>query len=64
MSRRKGQRERKANSLLSRELDMGSIPGPQDHDLSQRQMLNQLSHPGALRFIRFYTKSRVKETKN
>ena len=23
-----------------------SIPGPWDHDLSQRQMLNQLSHPG------------------
>ena len=22
-----------------------SIPGPQDYDLSQRQMLNQLSHP-------------------
>ena len=25
----------------------GSIPGPRDHDLSQRQTLNQLSHPGA-----------------
>ena len=25
----------------------GSIPGPQDHDLSQRQMLNRLSHLGA-----------------
>ena len=24
----------------------GSIPGPQDHDLSRRQMLNQLHHPG------------------
>jgi len=23
-----------------------SIPGPRDHDLSGRQMLNQLSHPG------------------
>ena len=23
---------------------LGSIPGPWDHDLSQRQMLNQLSH--------------------
>ena len=22
-----------------------SIPGPQDHDLSRRQMLNHLSHP-------------------
>ena len=26
----------------------GSIPGPWDHDLSQRQMLRQLSHPGTL----------------
>ena len=26
-----------------------SIPGPWDHDLSQRQMLNQLSHPGTPR---------------
>ena len=26
----------------------GSIPGPWDHDLSQRQMHNRLSHPGAL----------------
>ena len=25
----------------------GSVPGCWDHDLSQRQMLNQLSHPGA-----------------
>ena len=25
-----------------------SIPGPWDHDLSQRQTLNRLSHPGAL----------------
>ena len=24
-----------------------SISGPQDHNLSRRQMLNQLSHPGA-----------------
>ena len=23
------------------------IPGPWDHDLSRRQLLNQLSHPGA-----------------
>ena len=28
-------------------LTQGSIPGCQDHDLSQRQTLNQLSHPGA-----------------
>ena len=26
----------------------GSIPGPQDHDLSGRQTLNRLSHPDAL----------------
>ena len=25
----------------------GFIPGPQDHDLSRRQLLNQLSHPSA-----------------
>jgi len=25
-----------------------SIPGHWDHDLSRRQMLNHLSHPGAL----------------
>ena len=25
----------------------GSIPGPWDHDLSRRQKLNPLSHPGA-----------------
>ena len=25
----------------------GSIPGPWDHDLSRRQTLNRLSHPGA-----------------
>ena len=39
-----GQRERgrEAASLMQ-----GSILGPQDHDLSQRQTLNQLSHPGA-----------------
>ena len=28
----------------------GSIPGPWDHDLSRRQMLNRLSHPGIPRF--------------
>ena len=25
----------------------GPFPGPWDHDLSQRQVLNHLSHPGA-----------------
>ena len=28
-------------------LTPGSTPGLRDHDLSQRQMLNQLSHPVA-----------------
>ena len=31
----------------------GLIPGPQDHDLSQRQTLNQLSHAGTPLFIYF-----------
>ena len=26
----------------------GSIPGPQDHDLSLKQMIKQLSKPGIL----------------
>ena len=39
--------EGEADSPLSRELMRGLIPGPWDHDLSQRQMLNHLSHPGA-----------------
>lgn len=39
--------EGETESSLSREphTTLGSIPGPQNHDLSQRQMLNQLSHP-------------------
>ena len=37
------EREREAGSLLMRDL----IPGPWDHDLSWRQQLNPLSHPGA-----------------
>ena len=37
----------------SRELNARLIPGLQDHDLRQRQMLNQLSHPGALKVIYF-----------
>jgi len=35
-----------AGSLLSKDAGSGSIPGPRDHDLRRRQMLNQLSHPG------------------
>ena len=36
-----GKAEGEADSQLC-----GSIPGLWDHDLSQRQTLNQLSHPG------------------
>ena len=44
----------------------GSIPGPWDRDLSQRQMLNQLSHPGAptllpsFNFVSVYYLSRLR----
>ena len=38
--------EGEADSPLSREINWGSIPGPQDHDLGPRQTLNRLSHPG------------------
>ena len=41
------EREGEADSLMSREPNAGSIPRPQDPDLSQRQMLNRVSHPGA-----------------
>ena len=46
MSREGAEGEREADSLLNEEPDVGPIAGPQDHDLSGRQMLNQLSHPG------------------
>ena len=38
--------EGEAGSLRVGSLLRGLIPGPWDHDLSQRQMLSQLSHPG------------------
>ena len=38
--------EGKADSLLSRKPDVGLDPGPRDHDLSRKQLPNQLSHPG------------------
>ena len=41
------EREREAHPWLSKEPEVGSISGPQDHGLSQRQTLNQRSHPGA-----------------
>ena len=42
---------REAGSPLSREPDAGLNPGPRDHDLSQRQTFNQLSHPHTPLFI-------------
>ena len=44
-----GQRHREAGSRQSRDLMRGLIPGPRDHELSQRQTLTQLSHPGTPR---------------
>ena len=38
--------EGKAGSQLSRVPDLGLDPRPWDPDLSQRQMLNEMSHPG------------------
>ena len=43
----RGEGEEEADSPLSRKPDGDSISGPQDHDLSPRQTLNRLSHPGA-----------------
>ena len=43
---REGERE-KQTPCWARSPTGGSILGPQDHDLSQRQMLNQQSHAGA-----------------
>ena len=39
--------EGEADSLLSREPNAGLDPRTQDHDLNQRQTLNQLSHADA-----------------
>ena len=36
-----------AGSLLNQKLDMGLNPRTWDHDLSRRQVFNQLSHLGA-----------------
>ena len=42
------QRQREKQAPWSAESPMqDSIPGPRDHDLSQRQALNPLSHLGA-----------------
>ena len=48
-----GAAEEEAGYPLSRKPDAGPIPGPQDHDLTQRQTLNQLSHPGAPQWFKY-----------
>ena len=49
MSRDEGQRASKKQTPCWAERSMwDSIPGPSDHDLSRRQKLNWLSHPGTL----------------
>ena len=46
--------EGEADSLMSRDPDMGLDPGPWDRDLSCRQTCSQLSHPGAPKFPFFF----------
>ena len=46
---RQSEREKQTPSL-SREPNKGLLPGPGDHDMSGRKMLNHLSHPGAILF--------------
>ena len=60
-----GEREGEADSPLSREPNVGLNPKTQDHDLSRRQTLNRLSHPGAqgsemFRYIFSKDHSRIK----
>ena len=51
-SERQREEGRKKQTLLwAGSLMWGLIPGPWDHDLSWRQMLNQLSHPGIHVFL-------------
>jgi len=48
------QRERKKQTPRRVRSPMwDSIPGPRDHDLSRRQTLNHLSHPGAPNMMSF-----------
>ena len=58
-SRGKRQREReKQTPLRAGSLTWGSILGPWDHDLSRRQMLNRLSHPGTLLYANYISISK------
>ena len=45
IERGEGQREKQTPHRAGSPM-WDPIPGLQDHDLSQRQLLNQLSHPG------------------
>ena len=47
MSRGKGETERGISRLSVGSLMQSLIPGPWDHDLNLRPMLNYLSHSGA-----------------
>ena len=46
--------EGEAGCPRSRKPDWGPIPGPRDHDLSQRQMLNHPGTPSLKSFTRKY----------
>ena len=48
MSRGRGREKENQAPCSAGSLMQDSIPGPWDHDLSWRQILNRLSHPGAL----------------
>ena len=48
-----GEIEGEADSPLSWELDVGLILGLEDHNLSPRQVLHHLSHPGASCMVHF-----------
>ena len=47
MSRGGAEGNRERDSPVAESPTWDSIPGPQDHNLSQRQMFNLLSHPDA-----------------
>lgn len=51
--RGRGKEEWEADSPLTREPDVWLDPSSWDHELSQRQMVNQLSHPGTSGLISY-----------
>ena len=48
-----GGAEGEADSTEQEAQCTGTISGPWDHELSQRQMLNQMSHLGTLQILAF-----------